>query len=91
MTVISRVILLILTLALPALLLLFGYFNRINILSKNECQMTMSIKGRKSIDVNSEIAGPKLYKYLTKSSTKTSDANQWNPQPVLFIPGHLGK
>lgn len=64
--------------------LIMGFWGRNTMLNKNACQMTFTSHAKAWIEVNSSVPGVgELYRHPSKEKL--------NPQPVLFIHGHMGK
>jgi len=61
-----------------------GFWGRSIMLNKNACQMTYTSHAKAKIEVSSSVPGVgELYRHPA--------TDKLNPQPVLFIHGHLGK
>jgi len=73
---------------LAVIFVLGGWFGRVWLLETNPCKMTYTTMVKAPIKVNSSIVGPRLFKH--PSGVSSQDAQQLNPQPVLFIPGNRG-
>lgn len=65
--------------------ILAGFYTRQTVLKANPCQMTFSKREKIEIPLCGANCIYKLWK-VTNPTTK-----KLNPQPVLYIPGHLGR
>lgn len=70
--------------ATSVLFVLLGYLDCQSILASNPCKMTYAYKDKSPVKLN--VTSPYT---LWKISNPKS--NKLNPQPVLFIHGHLGR
>ena len=62
-----------------------GIYARNTVLEANPCQMTYSKPAKTEVPLCGKTCEYKLYK-ISNPNAKTL-----NPQPVLYIPGHLGR
>ncbi len=78
-------IVVIFSIVLSVAFLLLGWYGHNIILKSNPCKMTYST--RTTFPVIMESAG---WKYQIRKISNPH-SQKLNPQPVLFIPGHLGR
>jgi len=64
---------------------ILGWYGQQVILKKNQCKMTYSAKETYSVLFEWKTSGYKLVKISNNNSKNL------NSEPVLFIPGHLGR
>lgn len=70
---------------LAVAVLIGGMFARMTVLNANPCQMTYSHRDKKEIPMCGKNCEYKLFKITNAQNRKL------NNQPVLYIPGHLGR